>query len=309
MVAVGLWDDFSVRLLNLVGDPSSVLEQVLHINLGRGSGNEGTLQLPANDDDRDERLGDSGQHMMARSLCMVAMDSHATTNNAIVTKSMKSSAAPGNSVNMLLVGLGDGKLISFVVDRAGSSPPGSGWSIHSRKEVSLGTQGVHLIPFQHGSSKSPGSCVLATGDRPTVVYLTGGNAGGNSNPKLNYSTVSLTVDDDDDDGWVGHASHKSISVNVAAPFRSSLLFPSANAHNSSMCVADDSTLRLGMIDSIQKLHVSTFKLGMTPRRIAHHEAGRVYCVGCIAEMEHGGEANQNNCVRFFDDSTFEESNR
>jgi DNA damage-binding protein 1 len=148
---------------------------------------------------------------------------------------------------------------------------------------------------------------LATGDRPTVVYLTGGNAGSTSNPKLNYSTVSLTVDDDDDDE-VGHASHKSISVNVAAPFRSSLLFSSANAHSSSMCVADDSTLRLGMIDNIQTLHVTSFKLGMTPRRIAYHEAGRVYCVGCIAEMEHGGEANQNNCVRFFDDSTFEELN-
>jgi DNA damage-binding protein 1 len=304
LVAVGLWDDFSVRLLNLVGDPSSVLEQVLHINLGRGSINEGTSQLTANDDDPDGRL--SGQHMMARSLCLVTMDSHATTSNFIVTKSMKSSAAPGSNVDMLLVGLGDGKLISFVVSQAGS-PSRSGWSIHSRKEVSLGTQGVRLIPFQHGSSKSSGSCVLATGDRPTVVYLTGGNAGSNSNPKLNYSTVSLTVDDDDDDE-VGHASHKSISVNVAAPFRSSLLFSSANAHSSSMCVADDSTLRLGMIDNIQKLHVTSFKLGMTPRRIAYHEAGRVYCVGCIAEMEHGGEANQNNCVRFFDDSTFEELN-
>ena len=241
---------------------------------------------------------------MARSLCLVTMNSHATTSNSIISESMKSTTA-GNNVNMLLVGLGDGMLISFVVNQT-ETPSGGGWSAHSRKEVSLGTQGVHLIPFQHGSLKSPGSCVLATGDRPTVVYLTGGNAGGNSNPKLNYSTVSLTVDDDNDDDEVGHASHKNISVNVAAPFRSSLLFSSTNSHNSSICVADDSTLRLGMIDNIQKLHVTSFKLGMTPRRIAYHEAGRVYCVGCIAQMEHGGEANQNNCVRFFDDFTFEE---
>ena len=106
--------------------------------------------------------------MMARSLCMVTMDSHATTSNSIVTKSMKSCAASGSNVNMLLVGLGDGKLISFVVDWAGFSS-GSGWSIHSRKEVSLGTQGVHLIPFQHGSLKSPSSCVVAMSNRPTVV--------------------------------------------------------------------------------------------------------------------------------------------
>ena len=42
LVAVGLWDDFSVRLLNLGDDSSSVLEQVLHINLERVSSNETT---------------------------------------------------------------------------------------------------------------------------------------------------------------------------------------------------------------------------------------------------------------------------
>jgi DNA damage-binding protein 1 len=305
LVAVGLWDDFSVRLLKLVGDPTSVLEQVIHINLSRGISNEGMSHIHANGSDPVEQLGESGQHMMARSLCLVTMNSHAsTTSNSIISKSMKSTATR-NNINMLLVGLGDGTLISFVVNQT-ETPSGCVWSIHSRKEVSLGTQGVHLVPFQHGSSKSPHSCILATGDRPTVVYLTGGNAGGNSNPKLNYSTISLTVDKDNDDDEVKHASHKNITVNVAAPFRSSLLFSSANSHNSSICVSDDSTLRLGMIDNIQKLHVTSFKLGMTPRRIAYHEAGRVYCVGCIAEMEHGGEANQNNCVRFFDDFTFEE---
>ncbi len=91
---------------------------------------------------------------------------------------------------MLLIGLGDGKLISFMVDRAGL-PSGSSWSIHSQKEVSLRTQGVHLIPLQHRSSKSPSFWVLATGHRPTVLYLTSGNAGGNSNPKLNHSPWSL----------------------------------------------------------------------------------------------------------------------
>ena len=301
LVAVGLWDDFSVRLLNLGDDTSSVLDQVLHINLGRGNVNGGSLR--ASDADSDEPLGESGQHMMARSLCLVTMDSQSTSSNAITNKH-KSSVAAGSNLDMLLVGLGDGKLISFVVNQPVSS---SGkWSVHSRKEVSLGTQGIHLIPFQHGSSISSGSCVLATGDRPTIVYLTGGSSGSNSNPKLNYSTISLTIDDDDEEEEEGHASHKNISVNVASPFRSSLLFSSASAQSSSLCVADENTLRLGVIDDIEKLHVTSYKLGMTPRRIAYHEAGRVYAVGCIAGWEKGGEANQNNCVRFFDDSTFEE---
>jgi len=298
LVAVGLWDDFSVRLLNLGDDPSLVLEQVLRINLGRGNAEASSSQLVSNEDS-DEQAGDSGQHMMARSLCLVTMDSQSSSKN-----SMSSSSDTGNNVDMLLVGLGDGKLISFVVKQEDQAS--NKWSIHSRKEVSLGTQGVHLIPFRHGSSKSSGSCVLATGDRPTVVYLTGGTAGSNSNAKLNYSTISLTVDEDEEDEE-GQA-HKNISVNVATPFRSSLLFSSANANSSSLCVADESCLRLGMIDNIQKLHVTSYKLGMTPRRIAYHEAGRVYCVGCIGSDYGGGETNQNNCVRFFDDSTFEELN-
>ncbi len=295
LVAVGLWDDFSVRFLDL-NESSNTLDQLLHINLGRS--------VDANNgNDAEEQAQDSGQHMMARSLCLVSMESQST--NSSPSAAVSNSSSSSNKVDMLFVGLGDGKCISF-----GVTPPetcSDEWLVHSRKEVSLGTQGIHLVPFQHGAR----ACVLATGDRPTIIYLTGGNSGSNSNPKLCYSTISLTVEDDDEDE--GHASHRNISVNVATPFRSSLLFSSTNKNNSSLCVADENTLRLGMIDDIQKLHVTSYKLGMTPRRIAHHEAGRVYCVGCIGGVGEGakigGEANMGNCVRFFDDSTFEEVNR
>ena len=294
LVAVGLWDDFSVRLLDLSED-STTLDQLLHINLGRSS-TEANMG-----NDSEEQTAEVGQHMMARSLCLVTMDSQSTNS----TSAINNSTSTSNKADMLFVGLGDGKCISFGVTRPELAS--DEWIVHSRKEVSLGTQGIHLVPFQHGAA----ACVLATGDRPTVIYLTGGSSGSNSNPKLCYSTISLTVEDDDEDE--GHASHRSISVNVAAPFRSSLLFSSTNTNNSSLCIADENTLRLGMIDDIQKLHVTSYKLGMTPRRIAHHEAGRVYCVGCIGGASDGaqigGEANMGNCVRFFDDSTFEEVNR
>merc|ERR1719401_270107 len=237
------------------------------------------------------------------------MDSLSTNSNSI---SCKNAASVGNQVDMLLVGLGDGKVISFAVDRPRLSPDRNCWSIHSRKEVTLGTQGVHLIPFRHGSSdlSAGGLCVLATGDRPTLVYLTGGH--GNSNPKLNYSTLSLAMEDEDGDVDNAHrASHQNIAVNVATPFRSTLLFPPSTMvrdSSSSLCVADENTLRLGVIDDIQKLHVTSIKLGMTPRRISYHEAGRAYFVGCIGGADVGMEANQDNCVRVFDDSTFEELN-
>ena len=55
LVAVGLWDDFSVRLLNLGDDPSMVLEQVLHINLGRGNNEaSSSSQLASNEDSDDQ---------------------------------------------------------------------------------------------------------------------------------------------------------------------------------------------------------------------------------------------------------------
>eukprot|EP00956_Cyclotella_meneghiniana_P024719 scaffold50023_cov20-Cyclotella_meneghiniana.AAC.1 len=96
-------------------------------------------------------------------------------------------------------------------------------------------------------SEASGTCVLATGVRPTIVYLTGGNsAGSSSNPKLCYSAVSLTVDDEDEDE--GQASHRNITVNAASSFRSSLLFSSSNSTsdtNYALCVSDENTLRLG----------------------------------------------------------------
>lgn len=307
LVAVGVWDDFSVRLLSLCENNS--LEQVLHINLG-GSEVEKSEMLEAPDEDN----GETSQHMMARSLCLVSMDSVSASSNALASKKGASSAMKSD---MLLVGLGDGKLISFAIAQSKLS---NTWSVHSRKEVSLGTHGISLTRLKNGARLSPGApngtCVLASGDRPTVVYLTGGNGGSSSNPKLCYSTISLTVDDDDDEE--GQPSHRNISVNAASSFRSSLLFSSTNTTdtNYALCVSDENTLRLGVIDDVQKLHVTPYKLGMTPRRIAYHEAGRVYCVGCIDGNAEGGsgnhigaEINMGNCVRFFDDSSFEEINR
>lgn len=262
----------------------------------------------------DEDNGETSQHMMARSLCLVSMDSVLASSNALASKKGASSAMKSD---MLLVGLGDGKLISFAIAQSKLS---NTWSVHSRKEVSLGTHGISLTRLKNGARLSPGApngtCVLASGDRPTVVYLTGGNGGSSSNPKLCYSTISLTVDDDDDEE--GQPSHRNISVNAASSFRSSLLFSSTNTTdtNYALCVSDENTLRLGVIDDVQKLHVTPYKLGMTPRRIAYHEAGRVYCVGCIDGNAEGGsgnhigaEINMGNCVRFFDDSSFEEINR
>jgi hypothetical protein len=53
---------------------------------------------------------------------------------------------------------------------------------------------------------------------------------------------------------------------------------------------------------------------MAPRRIVHCSDSKMYAVGCIAAEKveskiQEGEANMGNCVRFFDESTFEEIDR
>ena len=210
---------------------------------------------------------------------------------------------------MLFVGLGDGTLVSFAVNQEDARV-----RVQSKKEVSLGTQRINLIPLLN---EKGGSCVLATGDRPTVIYLTGTSTSKQYNPKLCYSNVNLSPVDDSDQNDVSRPhAHESIAVNVATPFFSPLLFDSSSASQEhySLCVADDSNLRLGVIDDIQKLHVTTCRLGMAPRRIVHCPEGNLFAVGCIESGIKqagigGGEYNMGNCIRFLHDDTFEDVHR
>jgi len=288
LVAVGLWDDFTVRLLSL----ESGLEQVLSVNLST-----------EDEEDVDNPEGTSRKarnNMMAGSLCLITLDSANATSSS-------------GSVNMLFVGLGDGTLVSFaVLERGGRL------TANSRKEVNLGTQRIDLVPLQ---TEQGGRCVLATGDRPTVIYLAGGGGGAGgvfSNPKLCYSNVNLSTSDagDEDDDVNRPPAQQSIAVNVATPFVSPQLFDtsSAGAKHFSLCVSDDSNLRLGVIDDIQKLHVTTCRLGMAPRRVVHCSNDRMFAVGCIESgLNQGGsvreDVNMGNCIRFLDDTTFDDIHR
>jgi DNA damage-binding protein 1 len=293
LVAVGLWDDFTVRLLSLDSD----LNEVLNVNLGMEDEEEA--------DYTDGVARRTRANMMARSLCLITLDSANTT----------SSSSSGNSVDMLFVGLGDGTLISFaVLERDGRI------GVHSRKEVSLGTQRINLVPLQ---TDQGGRCVLATGDRPTVIYLAGGGAGGGatavnfSNPKLCYSNVNLSASDTGEDDDVNRPpAQQIIAVNVATPFVSPQLFDTTSVGSKQfcLCVSDDSNLRLGIIDDIQKLHVTTCRLGMAPRRVVHCSQDRMFAVGCIESgLKQGGSArddvNMGNCIRFLDDTTFDDIER
>jgi DNA damage-binding protein 1 len=297
LCAVGLWDDFTVRLLSL----ESQLAEVLQIDLS-------TEEVDTESgDDTGPGQRRNRQNMMARSLCLITLDYASSSGPNATSSNTKNAGHETNTagVDMLLVGLGDGTVISFAVVVEGRI------RVQSKKEVSLGTQRVNLVPL---SSERGGTCVLATGDRPTVIYLAGmGGTSGktNYNPKLCYSNVNLSsADEGDGDVSTPHA-HETVAVNTAAPFFSPLLFDDMGNEHYSLCVADDADLRLGVIDDIQKLHVTTFPLGMAPRRIVHCPEGNMFAVGCIESGikevgVEGTDLSMGNCIRFLDDSTFED---
>ena len=295
LMAVGLWDDFTVRLFNL----DTSLDEALCIHLSTEEDSEADTSVDGASSRR------SRNNMMARSLSLVTLDLASASSNA---GSSSSGSVVNQGVDMLFVGLGDGTLISFAVVKNKGVV-----SVHSKKEVCLGTQRVDLVPL---TTERGGTCVLATGDRPTVVYLAGlgGTSSNQSNPKLCYSNVNLAAGSDEEGDDVSRPpSQQSIAVNVASPFFSPLLFDASSlgSQHYSLCVADDANLRLGVIDDIQKLHVTTCRLGMAPRRVVHCPDGRFFAVGCLESgIKHFGlsddEANMGNCIRFMDDTTFDD---
>lgn len=320
MVAVGLWDDFTVRLLSLTQELEEL--QQIHLSSEEEEEDEDPAAMLSAEESAVARR--HRNNMMARSLCLVSLDvnNNNSSHTGISGAGGHSSIHGSQGIDMLFVGLGDGTVVSFAVSVSTTDPSSSTpqVSVQAKKEVCLGTQRINLIPLR---TEWGGTCVLATGDRPTVIYLAGVGSGAAStstgtaasyNPKLCYSNVNLQVSEDDEAEHVSRsASQQSIAVNVAAPFFSSLLFDAGSLGTQyySLCVADDANLRLGVIDDIQKLHVTTCRLGMAPRRIVHCPEGRMFAVGCIEsgikQLGLGGEEhNMGNCIRFLDDTTFDD---
>ncbi|XP_067012933.1 DNA damage-binding protein 1 [Anabrus simplex] len=113
--------------------------------------------------------------------------------------------------------------------------------LSDKKKVTLGTQPTVLRTFRSLSTTN----VFACSDRPTVIY--------SSNHKLVFSNVNLKE--------VNHMC----SLN-------------AEAYPDSLALATDSTVTIGTIDEIQKLHIRTVLLGESPRRIAYQESSQTFGV-------------------------------
>ncbi|KAG0202400.1 DNA damage-binding protein 1a [Mortierella sp. GBA30] len=184
-------------------------------------------------------------------------------------------------VPYLLVGLGDGQLLTFTLDAALSTLP-------SPKRISLGTQPIMLrqIFSTQGDNAGVSSHVFACSDRPTVIY--------SSNRKLLYSNVNLK------------------QVTTVSSFNCEA-FPNALAIVGS---DEEGVLRIGSIDEFQELHVQTFPIHESPRRIAYLAPRKCFGVLSIRivneEPEAVGSTKVVSCeeeevgyIRLHDDQTFD----
>ncbi|KAG5839933.1 hypothetical protein ANANG_G00210560 [Anguilla anguilla] len=115
--------------------------------------------------------------------------------------------------------------------------------LSERKKVTLGTQPTVLRTFRSLSTSN----VFACSDRPTVIY--------SSNHKLVFSNVNLK------------------EVNYMCPLNS-------EGYPDSLALANNSTLTIGTIDEIQKLHIRTVPLYESPRRICYQEMSQ--CFGVLS---------------------------
>lgn len=136
----------------------------------------------------------------------------------------------------LLVGLGDGRLITYSVDFSSDLP-----SLTNKRNGVLGTHRITFSVFENSGAL----CVFAACDRPTIMY--------SKNGKILFSVLDVN----------------QTEFTGMAPFHSEL-FPHC------LALSSEASLLIGVIEDIQKVHIQTIALNQSPRRIAHSPTHSVY---------------------------------
>eukprot|EP01041_Mallomonas_annulata_P009800 gene9800-20388_t len=139
-----------------------------------------------------------------------------------------------------------------------------------RRKVVVGSQPISFSFFTHADAL----CVFMSGDRPTVVY--------SKNGKVLFSVANVS------------------KVTGLAPFHTEL-FPEC------LAMSSESGLRIGTVDDIQKVHIQSFHLGESPRRICHSYRSGIYAVctqRTVCNAESGDETNDR--VLFLEEGTMQQ---
>jgi len=233
LLVVGMWTDNSVRVLTLPG-----LEEVTRVHLGKESA-------------------------QIRGVALAPLSPPSLSN---FTEDEGAFEIPDRTVMHLLVGLGDGTLITFVMNISSGLPV-----LSDRHDISLGTHPISFSCFANDGAQ----CVFASCDRPTVIYSR------SNNDQLLFS--ALNINDE---------------ITSMAPFNSPL-FPNC------LAMSSESGLLIGNIDSLQKIHFQSYPLGQAPRQICHHKSTSTLVVCCsrIDSTPRGEESSER--ILFLDDRTMD----
>ena len=141
------------------------------------------------------------------------------------------------TIPYLFVSLGDGSVINFIIAKSveTSSKKKCTYELTERRKVVLGTQPTILKKFRSYKPILTNN-IFACSDRPSVISST--------NQKLVYSSVNL----------------KQVEY---------MCEMNAKAYPQSLALLSAGTLRIGTMDSIQKLHIRSVQLNETARRISY----------------------------------------
>eukprot|EP00928_Gymnodinium_smaydae_P037040 TRINITY_DN25782_c0_g2_i1.p1 TRINITY_DN25782_c0_g2~~TRINITY_DN25782_c0_g2_i1.p1 ORF type:complete len:1275 (+),score=169.04 TRINITY_DN25782_c0_g2_i1:260-4084(+) len=157
---------------------------------------------------------------------------------------------------MLLVGLADGRLLTFRIDDMSGE-------LVCVEAVRLGIQAPRLVLFQ--SERCSTQFVFATGDRPTIIHASA-VAG-----QLEYSAVNS-----------GH-------VTCVAGLGACDGMPRLAG-----CLAfvSEKRLCLGRLEEIQRVHVRSVALGESPLKVSYHRRANVFAVACDASLSTASERRE-----------------
>ncbi|KAF3312430.1 DNA damage-binding protein 1 [Orbilia oligospora] len=167
-------------------------------------------------------------------------EEHLAVFEGSVPRSVMVANMEGDGPSSLFVGMADGEVISYTITEG----PGI---LDDQKRIRLGTQTVtfEALPRKTGDDSS---CVIATGERPTMVY-----------------------------GEEGRTVYSAITLNQA----SSVVAFNAEAFPDTVVVATDESVFIAKIDEARTTHTRMSPLCQFARRVAFSKEKKAYGVATI----------------------------